>query len=165
MTKTLISIFNDSQSAGKAVSELKSKGFSDSISVVSKDEQTGQVTTQNVDQKVSDGAAAGITAGAVVGGVAALLAGAASFVVPGAGLLVLGPLATVLAGTAAGAATGGIVGALVDLGIPEDQAKKYETAIKTGQVLVSVAVPDEEQHAVQAILNSYGGDTYSIGQV
>jgi hypothetical protein len=50
----------------------------------------------------------------------------------------------VLGGTAARAAAGGVVGALVGLGIPENEAKVYEERLKAGGYLVAVRVQDNE---------------------
>jgi uncharacterized membrane protein len=43
-----------------------------------------------------------------------------------------------LGGAAVGAAAGGLVGALVGMGIPEYEAKRYESKIRAGNILVSV---------------------------
>jgi uncharacterized membrane protein len=49
-----------------------------------------------------------------------------------------------LSGVAAGATAGGVVGALVGLGIPEYEAKTYETRIKNGGYLIAVHTPSRE---------------------
>jgi hypothetical protein len=43
-----------------------------------------------------------------------------------------------LAGVGAGGAVGGIAGALVGMGIPEFEAKRYEGRVKNGGILLSV---------------------------
>ena len=48
-----------------------------------------------------------------------------------------GPIVAALAGVGAGAA-GGLTGALVGMGIPEYEAKRYEGKIKAGNILISV---------------------------
>ena len=48
-------------------------------------------------------------------------------------------------GGAAGAALGALTGALVGLGIPEIEAKQYESKIKGGNILISVHVEDSTQ--------------------
>lgn len=159
MVNIVCSLFTDTKAAGDAVADLKGKGYAESISVVHKDEFSGKTKTTNVDQNIADGTAAGAVVGGAVGTVAGLLVGAASFVVPGAGLIVLGPLATVLSGATAGAVTGGIVGALVDKGIPEDQAKKFQDAVQRGEVLVCVAVSPENESIITSVLKAYGGVT------
>jgi uncharacterized membrane protein len=56
-----------------------------------------------------------------------------------------GPLMAALSGAAAGAAVGGIGGALIGLGIPELEAKKYEGKIASGNILLAVHVDDREE--------------------
>ena len=50
-----------------------------------------------------------------------------------------------LSGIAAGAAVGGFTGALVGMGIPELEAKMYETKLKAGNLLVSVHTDDRDE--------------------
>jgi len=44
----------------------------------------------------------------------------------------------------AGAAAGGLIGALVGMGIPEYEAKRYEGRVKDGGVLLSVHCDDSD---------------------
>ena len=50
----------------------------------------------------------------------------------------LGPIIATLAGVGVGAAVGGVAGALIGLGIPEYEAKRYESRLNKGGVLLSV---------------------------
>lgn len=61
-----------------------------------------------------------------------LLAGIGALAIPGVGPLVApaGPIMAALSGAAVGAAIGGIGGALIGMGIPEYEAKQYETKIR-----------------------------------
>ena len=43
-----------------------------------------------------------------------------------------------LSGAAVGAAAGGLIGALVGMGIPEYEAKRYESRVREGRILLSV---------------------------
>lgn len=54
----------------------------------------------------------------------------------------MGPAA--LTGGAVGAAGGGLLGALIGAGIPEEQAKRYETGIPEGNIVMAVSPRDEE---------------------
>jgi len=49
-----------------------------------------------------------------------------------------------LAGAGAGGAVGGVAGALIGLGIPEYEAKRYEGRIRKGGILLSVHCDDGE---------------------
>ena len=95
--------------------------------------------------KASEGASAGAITGGVIGGTLGLLVGIGTLAIPGLGpFIAAGPIMAALGGTAAGATAGGIVGALVGLGIPESEAKIYESRIKEGGYLVAVHVQDNE---------------------
>ena len=49
-----------------------------------------------------------------------------------------GPIVAALAGVGAGGAIGGIAGALIGMGIPEYEAKRYEGRVRNGGILLSV---------------------------
>jgi uncharacterized membrane protein len=96
-------------------------------------------------RRAPEGASAGAITGGVLGGTLGLLAGIGTLTLPGLGpLIAAGPIMAVLGGTAARAAAGGVVGALVGLGIPENEAKVYEERLKAGGHLVAVRVQDNE---------------------
>lgn len=156
MPTTVVGLFSDSKRAGEAVKELVNHGATNDISVISKDEKDGEVTTHDVKSEVSDGTTVGATAGAIMGGLGALLTGVASFFLPGLGLIVLGPLATLLTGIGAGALGGGIVGALVDWGISEETAHMYEERLKAGDVMVGVSTEKVTVEEAKNIFNMYG---------
>jgi hypothetical protein len=52
-----------------------------------------------------------------------------------------------LSGAAVGATLGGITGALIGMGIPEFEAKRYEGKIKGGNVLISVHSENSKETA------------------
>ena len=158
MSHLMTAIFSDSKKAGEAIGELKTKGYTNDISVIAKDTKDKELASHQVKQDVSDGAAAGAATGAAMGTVAGLLVGAASFVVPGVGLVVLGPLATILSGAAAGAVAGGITGTLVDWGIPDAKAKDYEHRIKNGEVLVAVSSDPSKESEIRHIFSAHQAD-------
>src|SRR6185295_5366766 len=71
--------------------------------------------------------ARGLFKGMLAGGLAGGLLGAATVIMlPAAGPLAIGLLAGVLGFGAAGAATGGFLGAMLGLGISEEEARVYE---------------------------------------
>ncbi|MNP52962.1 hypothetical protein D3C76_1473910 [compost metagenome] len=70
---------------------------------------------------------------------AGLLAGIGVLAIPGIGpILAAGPIVATLTGLAVGAGAGGLVGGLVGLGIPEDEAVEYESYVSDGKILVLV---------------------------
>jgi hypothetical protein len=67
------------------------------------------------------------------------LAGIGALAIPGVGpLIAAGPIVAALAGVGVGGTLGGVAGALVGLGIPEYEAKRYEGRVRDGGILLSV---------------------------
>jgi uncharacterized membrane protein len=129
------------------VEELKDAGFAnDQISVLLPETQGTREFAHEKHTKAPEGATTGGATGAVSGGVLGWLAGIGALTIPGVGpLIAAGPIVSALAGVGAGAAVGGLAGALIGMGIPEYEAKRYETKIKAGNILVSVHSDDREQ--------------------
>lgn len=155
---TVLALFKDSQAAGSAVADLKNEGFTKDISLVTKDfnESELDTTTHTIKQQSSDGVVGGAVIGAAIGGISSLLAGIAAITIPGAGILIAGPLAAALTAAGAGAAIGGVVGALVDLGVPDDQARMYAEHVEAGEVLVMITVSDGREGEVADMLSEKG---------
>ncbi len=67
-----------------------------------------------------------------------------------------------LSGAAVGGSLGGIAGALIGLGIPEYEAKKYEGKLQSGNCLISVHT-ESSQHLDQVtkIFEAGGGEDIS----
>src|SRR5205807_9218848 len=99
----------------------------------------------------------------IIGGALGWLAGIGTLAVPGLGpLLAAGPVVAALAGAGAVGAVGGVAGALIGLGIPEYEAKRYEGRVRKGGILLSVHTDDSEwTKRAKAILESTGADDIS----
>ncbi len=96
--------------------------------------------------KAPEGGFTGATTGGIIGGSLGLLAGLGALAIPGLGAFVAaGPLMAALSGSAVGGALGLLIGTLVGMGIPEYEAKKYETQLKSGSVLIAVRVADSNR--------------------
>jgi len=132
---TCVGVFNSRDEALRAVDELKRAGFKDDqISLVGKNKD-GDVKTEG--SYAGAGAATGVVVGAGAAGLVSL--GMTFGIIPVIGpVLALGPLAAALISAAGGAAAGGLVGALIGLGIPEHEAKYYESEVSAGRYLVTV---------------------------
>src|ERR1019366_2079158 len=105
---------------------------SDDISVLLPEHQGSKDFAHEKNTKAPEGTTAGVTAGGAIGGTLGLLAGIGVLAIPGVGpLIAAGPIMAALAGV-------GVGGALVGMGIPEYEAKRYEGRIKDGGVLLSV---------------------------
>lgn len=133
--------------AENAVDHLLEKGFSNSaISVLLPDDESTRAFAHEKHTKAPEGAATGGATGGINGGSLGLLAGIGALAIPGVGpLIAAGPIMGALAGLGVGGAVGGIVGALVGMGIPEFEAKRYESAVREGGTLLSVHCDTDQQ--------------------
>ena len=156
-TPAIVGVFSDRSKAQKAVSELRSAGFSETeIGLVTQNTDGDNGVMHDGDgNNAAEGAAVGAAAGIGVGALWAL--GIAAGVLPAIGPAIAGGIfASILASAASGAAVGGIVGALVGLGIPEEEAKFYESEVKAGRTIVTVTT-DNRMAEVVDILERNGG--------
>jgi uncharacterized membrane protein len=117
--------------------------------------------------KAPEGATTGAATGGITGGVLGLLAGIGALAIPGVGpFIAAGPIMAALSGAAIGATTGGVVGALIGMGIPEIEAKRYETKLKSGNYLIAVPVKDGDQKdRAKDIFESAGAEDVSTSSM
>ena len=141
--------------SGVDVSLIGDEGFRDyDQGVIQRDTITGRAVTVSADPDAS-GTSTGTGIGAVLGGGGGLLAGLGMLAIPGVGPVVAaGWLAATAVGAIGGALAGGAVGAIVDLGLSEEDAPVFSEAIRRGGVAVSVKFPEESRAAVVAALDS-----------
>lgn len=144
----VVGVFRTEDDAIDAIKELRHQGYSENeISVIAKDKKEVKHIQEETGSKASEGAAVGAGAGGILGGLGGLLLGAGALAIPGIGPIVAaGPIAAALGGAAVGAGAGGLVGALIGLGIPEKEAKEYEEAVESGDILVLVETNEVERH-------------------
>ena len=160
MSKTVIGVFNHEDRAKEAINDLRSQGFDErDISLIVKDkqgesEEGGGDRDQGFTMERQD-LSEGVITGGALGGVAGILAGAGALLIPGVGPIVAaGPLAAFLTGVVGG----GIVGGLVDYGIPEERGRYYESRVKQGDILVTLKVEEDETDQVTSLLKRYGAE-------
>lgn len=129
-----------------AVERLKSEGFrSSDISVLMADAASTQKFAHQKETKAPEGATTGAGTGAVLGGAMGWLVGVGALAIPGMGpFIAAGPIMAALAGVAAGGAIGAVSGALIGMGIPEYEAKRFEGMVKDGGILMSVHCDDHD---------------------
>jgi len=152
---TVIGIVETEIQAEKIVNALQSAGVAPGdVSVLLPDKRGTRDFAHEHNTKAPEGAVAGVAGGGLVGGTIGLLAGIGALAIPGLGpFIAAGPLMATLSGAAAGAAVGGVTGALIGLGIPEIEAKRYESKLRGGNILLAVHVDDsEERKRVEEIL-------------
>jgi hypothetical protein len=149
MSHTVAGVFHSSSDAEKALNALKDSGFTpDQVSVVAKDTRETQSMVENSDMAGAQtkGAGTGALLGGLTGGIAGWLIGIGALAIPGIGPVVAaGALATTLGGAAVGAVAGGLIGALVGAGIPEEDARSYETHVSEGRILITAQAASAQQ--------------------
>ncbi|MCC6178078.1 MAG: general stress protein [Chloroflexi bacterium] len=157
--RTVVGVFDGSETAESALAALKGAGFSpDQVSVVARDARESQDMVENTGMG-AEGATSGAFLGGITGGVIGWLVGIGALAIPGIGPVVAaGALATTIAGAAIGAVAGGLIGALVDAGVPEEEARGYHEHVKGGRILLTVnARTDEQAHEAYRILQRNSG--------
>jgi len=144
MKQAVICIVPAESEAEKIVEALRMSGFSPSdISILMPDTTGVRDMGHEKHTKAPEGSSVGAGAGAIVGGALGWLAGIGMLAIPGVGPFVAaGPIMALLSGAALGAAGCGIAGGLIGLGIPEWEAKQYESKLGEGNVLLSVHTED-----------------------
>lgn len=161
-------IYPDQLTAEDAVDTLKDSGFRNTdISVLFPDNQGTKEFAHEKHTKAPEGALTGGSSGAVIGGALGWLAGIGALALPGVGpFIAAGPLMAMLGGIGVGSAIGGLTGALIGLGIPEYEAKRYEGRIKHGSILLSVHCDDGDwARRARNILSQTGAeDVASTGE-
>jgi hypothetical protein len=165
---TISRLYDNYDAASRAVAELERAGVPHSdISIVASNadgwydrDRTTARRSGKVDRDLdgvddrAEGAATGGGIGAAVGGVAGLLAGLGLLAIPGLGPVVAaGWLASTALVAVAGGAVGGLVGALTQSGVSEEEAHVYAEGVRRGGTLVTAKVPDTDRQRCEAILD------------
>lgn len=166
--KSVFCIATSRIQAEHIVGNLRSANFSNNdISVLFPDKETTRDFAHEKNTKAPEGAITGAGAGGIVGGALGWIAGIGALAIPGAGpFIAAGPIIAALSGVAVGATVGGIAGALIGLGIPEVEAKRYEGKIKAGNILISVHTDnaDEVTAAKKIYADASAEDIDSTGE-
>jgi uncharacterized protein (TIGR02271 family) len=168
MKRSALCLVDTEDQAETIVERLKSAGFSDNdISVLFPDKGSTREFAHEKATKMPEGVTIGASTGGALGGALGLLAGIGAVAIPGLGpFIAAGPIMGALGGGAIGAGVGGLTGALVGLGIPEYEAKRYEGKVKEGGVLISVhSENSDETNRAKAIFKEAGAhDISSTGE-
>lgn len=155
---TITRMYSDYGSALSAVAALQKHGIPDSdISIVASnaDDWFGKPDRDRdgTDDR-AEGAAAGASIGVGVGGVAGLLAGLGIMAIPGLGPVVAaGWLASTATAAAAGGVAGGLLGALSQSGMSEEDANIYSEGVRRGGSIVTVRTSKASDTEIERILD------------
>lgn len=147
---TVAGLFPDRATTERAIQALQAAGFNpDRIGIVMRDQREARDVADQTN--VVNSAAGAVTGGVVGGALGAILAATGALVIPGIGPFVAGGiLATALVGGVAG----WLVGGLVALGIPHEEAEYYQGQVEQGRVLVTVDAGDQEEQARAVFMQS-----------
>lgn len=138
--------FESRPQAEAALALLEGAGVrDDQVSMVVNDESLGDHIRFEPRARTDESAAAGATFGGVAGALLGTMLAAGSIAVPGLNLVVVGSLASGLAGLGAGAAAGGVVGALIGAGMTEHEARLHDDADENGNILMAVQADSDVQ--------------------
>ncbi len=161
---SVFGIFRTRESLHNAVDALKAQNFRNSdISVLMQSEEGTRDFAFEKNTKAPEGATAGVVTGAALGGAFGWLVGAGALAIPGLGPFVAaGPIMAAIAGIGLGGTIGGVAGGLIGLGIPEFEARRYESFVKEGGLLISIHVDNAKwEEKAKAILEDYGAENVS----
>ncbi len=161
-------IFPSRDTADIAIEQLHNELTvpSNAISYVVRDVRT-TVTEVDLDDVTPNTASENTADGAIIGGSLGTAVGLATVagIIPVIGpIFVAGPLVaalgiggavgTVVTGAVTGAVAGGLIGALASLGVDEITAKRYESLVLAGNVLITVY--SKQTNRVESLLRKCG---------
>lgn len=176
--KKVFGVYQTEQEAHEAITNLLNMGYTrEDISILSKNHDTNTIDDLATDRTAtvgngdatSDGLAGGAAAGATLGGVAGLLASLGALAIPGIGpILAAGPIAATLSGALAGGTIGGTLGllggALVDAGVPEEDARYIDERFNQGDIVVFVDADETKYEEASRYLN-YDSTSHDVRRV
>ncbi|MFD0764632.1 hypothetical protein ACFQZI_07185 [Mucilaginibacter lutimaris] len=157
----LSGLFTEMSKAEKAYSELLAMGYKPeevNVAMASTTRDKLQAAEMQIgtpetalDQKYDGTIDGGITGG-LLGSIAFTIGALGSnLLIPGLGLVVMGPLAAGLLGAGAGGLTGGIIGKLLSPGAPEPQSELITQGLKNGKIMLALVPRNaQEEKAIHA---------------
>ncbi|WP_457595768.1 general stress protein [Hydrogenimonas sp.] len=159
MKSTVIGVYDKYEDVIETIEALDNAGIDkEYISVLGKGNEN--VKNRFEYYKHSQDAAFWGTQGAFWGAIMGFLVGGFLSWIPGVGpVIAAGPLMNALAGLAAGAVVGGagsaLVAVLVDWGLTEKEALRYENFIKEGKFLVLIHADEDVIDRAQKVLENH----------
>lgn len=168
-----VGVFPNRLETENALLEIKSSGFPmENISVVGRNADTedrvaGVAVHKSIDNKADEGAVVGAVTGGTIGGITGLLVGLGTLAIPGVGPILLAgaaatTLATTLAGTAIGAGGASLLGALIGLGVPDNDAQVYSDLIEQGYYLVVIDGTESQIQNAGEIMTRKGINQWQV---
>lgn len=169
-------VFSSRQEAEQALNELKASGFPmDKVSLIARDAEQGEeVSGAELTDRVGNtdvGNATGVVGQvATTSALGSVLVGLGSLAIPGVGAVIAaGSVAAALVATVGSTgveavAFGGMVRALTDLGMPQQQASFYGDRLYEGKYLVILDGTEDEISRAEAIFSDRGIQGWNVYQ-
>ena len=159
--RTVVATFEDRAEAEEAIRALEQAGFdSQHIGFIVRGSDLSTPAVGVEDHRM--GTAEGVLTGGMIGGV---LATAATLLIPAIGPVVAaGLLASLFGGTLAGMAIGGMIGALNDMGVGEEEAQLYVKEFRAGRAIVAVRAGARWSDAANILADFGGKSMQSTGE-
>jgi uncharacterized membrane protein len=140
----VVGVFKEAEQAHKAIEELRQAGFSD--------EEIGYLTRASAngpDETTETNIINSAVEGGLVGGV---IGSAVILLLPGIGpIIAFGLLVAELSAIALGTLAGGLLGALINIGVPKEQAHHYQKALEEGHLVVTVIAQGSDAEALHIL--------------
>ena len=110
--------------------------------------ETQGETVPDDEKRIREEEATGAFTGGIVGGV---LGAAVALLIPVLGPAFAGGILVTVFSAALGAVTGGFLGVFAAMGVPEEQAYRYEQEFKAGRTIITVKTEDRQQDALDIL--------------
>lgn len=166
--RVVVGVFTDRAQAYQVIHDLHLAGFHDEqIGFIAREQldhstENTEVTEPLPGYEIEKATRPGAVAGGVVGG----LAGAAvALLIPGLGPALAGGILATIGGAAVGAATGGFIGTLIEVGIPEEDARRYNEDIYSGRTIVIVQADDNPMEAFRILKQDHALNTNTSTEI
>jgi uncharacterized membrane protein len=153
---TVIGVFDNNEDAQEAIRQLQAVGFDENVIGIAA-RATGHASHTSAIHDGSEkfaarGVALGLGTGAVWG--LGILAG----FLPGIGPAIAGgTLGVLLSNAAVGAAAAGLGGALIGLGVSDEDVESYENEFNSGKTIVTVKAEDRSDTACAILSRTSSG--------
>jgi hypothetical protein len=156
-TSTIIALFDSRAAAENAVAAMADAGYTrEDVSIVTRDANSS-ADVPDIGPRPELGSGTDAGSGAAIGAFAGFVGGIVALAIPGIGpILAAGPLAAGIMGAGIGAAAGGVVGALKERGVPENDAARFSEAIRHGRAMLTAYVPSDKADDLADFLDHHG---------
>jgi uncharacterized protein (TIGR02284 family) len=144
-TRLVVRLFDMEEDVAKAEEELKGAGFDPArMERVPLNQVLSLYQGKEIRDSTAESALAGGLVGAALGILLGIVAAVSAIVAPGSALFDMGTgetfLWTMLLGAAAGVFFGALIGAIIGLGVSQDDAYRYAESVRHGSVLLLLRV-------------------------